>query len=165
MCQIILSISFLNGICCSLCSREHVFVHSRVYHQVLSRGGSDWLIPEFLILSLLGHASLYLKKKINIAGVVIYFLQGGGKDSSPSPKGQRAAWLLMTTSGAGVQGGSPGKKLPSPRFLGGGVSDPFLGKINTSRTQFLRYIKGIQVLGQDFIVFKANENVHDYKLF
>ena len=37
------------------------------------------------------------------------FSQGGGKDSSPSPKGQRPAGLLMTTSGAGVRGRSPQK--------------------------------------------------------
>ena len=65
----------------------------------------------------------------------------------------------------GGPGGKPRKKIAFPKISRGGVSDPFLGKINTSRTQFLRYIKGIQVLGQDFIVFKANENVHDYKLF
>ena len=51
-----------------------------------------------------------------------------------------------------AEGGAPGKILPSPpRFLGGeGFSDPFLGKIDTSRTQFLRYMKSIiQVLSQD----------------
>ena len=77
----------------------------------------------------------------------------GGKDSSPSPKGRRPAGLLMTTSGAGGRGRSPRKNFafPPPRFLGGeGFSDPFLGKIDTWRTQFLRYMKSIiQVLSQD----------------
>ena len=61
--------------------------------------------------------------------------------------------LLLTTSGAGVRGVEPPEKfcLPPPRFLGGeGFSDPFLGKIDTSRTQFLRYMKSIfQVLSED----------------
>ena len=77
----------------------------------------------------------------------------GGKDSSPSPKGRRPAGLLMTTSGAGVRGRSPQKNFAFPPldFQGGeGFSDPFLGKIDTSRTQFLRYMKSIiQVLSQD----------------
>ena len=78
--------------------------------------------------------------------------------------------------------GAPEKNFAfPPRFLGGkGFSDCFLGKIDTSRTQFLRHIKSIiQVLSQDkkysylqlqhnktdiLIVFKADENVHDKQL-
>ena len=63
---------------------------------------------------------------LNITRGNYLFSQGGGEDSSPSPKGRRPTGLLTTTSGAGI-------RLPPPRFLGGeGFSHSFLGKIDTS---------------------------------
>ena len=88
----------------------------------------------------------------------------------------------LFSQGQGLGGGAPEKNFAfPPRFLGGeGFSDRFLGKIDTSRTQFLRHIKSIiQVFSQDkkylylqlqhnktdiLIVFKADENVHDKQL-
>ena len=87
----------------------------------------------------------------------------------------------LFSQGRGSGGVAPEKNFAfPPRFLGGeGFSDRFLGKIDTSRTQFLRHIKSIiQVLSQDkkylylqlqhntdiLIVFKADENVHDKQL-
>ena len=88
----------------------------------------------------------------------------------------------LFSQGRGSGSGAPEKNFAfPPRFLGGkGFSDCFLGKIDTSRTQFLRHIKSIiQVLSQDkkylylqlqhnktdiLIVFKADENVHDKQL-
>ena len=58
----------------------------------------------------------------------------------------------LFSQGRGSGGGAPEKNFAfPPRFLGGkGFSDCFLGKIDTSRTQFLRHIKSIiQVLSQD----------------
>ena len=62
----------------------------------------------------------------------------------------RGSYLFSQGRGSG--GGAPEKNFAfPPRFLGGkGFSDCFLGKIDTSRTQFLRHIKSIiQVLSQD----------------
>ena len=58
----------------------------------------------------------------------------------------------LFSQGRGSGGGAPEKNFAfPPRFLGGkGFSDCFLGKIDTSRTQFLRHIKSIiQVLSQN----------------